>query len=265
MNTFATKLLEILAKATWERIRFGYELNCSQGEETITDINLLDLKRAGSPGMYILKTGKVEEAEYGIDWEWWIGSEINPLIGGWWRYAIQAKKLDSSGRYNALRHKVGDRYQFDILTEYARRNKCIPLYCLYNYVREDVEQYWHCCSFKCEPTQLGCTIAPLDAIAPAFYKGASKKFSYIHQNESVIPWRCLVCCRDLMPSDLNIINPLAIGDYADSRLYKSAPFTRSQITQTGDFLFPNDYYNAELGVYPKRVLVVDVGLAGQFG
>ena len=93
MHRYATKILETLAKATWERIFFGEVLDCSQGEETITDINLLDIKRAatsgGYTGMHILKTNKADEAKFGIDWEWWIGSHL----GGWWRYAVQAKKL----------------------------------------------------------------------------------------------------------------------------------------------------------------------------
>lgn len=127
----AQQLFEELATATWDRIRYGVELECSQGEETITDINLLDMKRAALPNLYLWKANKAAEAETGLDWEWWVGSNGRR----WWRYAVQAKKLSKTGSYDSLRHKVRGRQQFDLLTEYAKANRgCIPLYCFYNYV-----------------------------------------------------------------------------------------------------------------------------------
>ena len=87
--SLAVKLLESLAKQTWDRIKDGYELEISQGEETITDLNLLEIKRSGIRSFQVVKLTKAEEAIKGIDWEWWIGSESQ----GWLRYAIQAKKI----------------------------------------------------------------------------------------------------------------------------------------------------------------------------
>ena len=40
------QLFEQLAEATWGRVRYGEELQCSQSEEMLTNIDLLEMKRA---------------------------------------------------------------------------------------------------------------------------------------------------------------------------------------------------------------------------
>jgi len=48
-------LFEELATGTWERIMFSILFSCSQGENTITDLNLLELCRFNAPGIRIYK------------------------------------------------------------------------------------------------------------------------------------------------------------------------------------------------------------------
>lgn len=164
MTILAVQIFEELAKATWERIQFGEKLGCRQGEETITDINILDLKRARLCEVFIPKINKGTESQTGIDWEWWIGFDQR----GWWRYAVQAKKVDIDQKYGKLRHKIGKfhqkRFQIDILESYAQGNNCIPLYCLYNFIDDNnLQKYWHC-NLNYDKFQFGCTVVPVDVI-----------------------------------------------------------------------------------------------------
>jgi hypothetical protein len=112
----AIRLFETLAEQTWDRIRDAHELDVSQGEETITDLNLLEIKRNGISTIRVVKLSIDEEAIKGIDWEWWIGSDAQ----GWLRYAVQARKIHfASQRYDSLGHKVNGVLQIDLLEVFA--------------------------------------------------------------------------------------------------------------------------------------------------
>lgn len=79
-------VLECLSVDTWERLRDSIDLGIRFGEETITDLLLLDLKRKNPPRTRVLQTPKSKEKDQGTDWEWWIGS---PRLR-WLRFAVQA-------------------------------------------------------------------------------------------------------------------------------------------------------------------------------
>ena len=254
MATDTTRLFEELAEATWDRIRFGEELDCPQQEETITDINLLEIKRARLANVRVQKISKKKEAKTGLDWEWWIGSNRT----GWWRYAVQAKKVDGARRYD-LRKKVRGRFQLDILEEYARTNVCVPLYCLYNfnYSPSNVP-YWNCNLAYDEP-QLGCTVARIDVIRQAFKKRAPKTFKALHLSNETLPWRCLVSCPFIVTQARGWHHPLISEPFADLTPYETLPsFLRTGLESEDATEFPPDLYNDNLGVYPERRMVVDV-------
>lgn len=277
MNPQVVRLFEGLADATWDRINFGQQLKCSQGEETITDINLLEFKRARLRNVRVIKFNKAQESDTGLDWEWWIGSYRR----GWWRYAVQAKKLDSSytpkagtlervERYSSIRHKVDHQFQIDLLEKYALANKCIPLYCFYNYTTEsDLHRYWHC-SDTYDKNQLGCTVAPINIVRNAFYTRGAKTFQFIHSYKSALPWRCLVKCPHVLVTTSNEPHPLATGIYATYRAHSVLPpFAQLEPSLEGfdqytplDFFLPDFYsHNVRIGesiLYPKQILVIDV-------
>ena len=58
------------------------------GEETITDLLMLDLNRLGPAKALFTPTSKPVEANQGTDFECWVGSDD----AGWLRFAIQSKK-----------------------------------------------------------------------------------------------------------------------------------------------------------------------------
>ena len=118
-------LFEKLAKNTWSRLEDGFRLGISQGEETITDINLLEIYQSGHNNIRAIKTPKLKESKIGTDWEWWIGSDTR-----WFRFAVQAKKTPRpSGKYYNIQQKVNNTPQVNILKKYALINGAIPLYC----------------------------------------------------------------------------------------------------------------------------------------
>lgn len=257
----ATELFEGLAKATWERLRYGEELHCSQSEETITDINLLEMKRAQLYNIRVWKAARSEEAKTGLDWEWWIGSGSN----GWWRYAVQAKKLHQSKRYETLSHKVRGERQIDILARYAKAHRCIPLYCLYNYTKQfDKEEHWHCCR-PANPEQIGCTVASIDIMKTASEKHGGKSFDAIHRQKEVLPWRCLLTCPTLPTSLGNRSHRLAGEGYKTVQVYDDLPsflIDRQEVTFSPsqyheDYLRSSPGYDDNLRISPKRIMVID--------
>lgn len=101
-NQIATcSLFEHLAADTWQRLMYGIALACSQSENTITDLNLLEICRANLPHLRVYKARGRDEPKNGFDWEWFIGNQKN----GWYRFSVQAKKLyDQKRKYSSLRH-----------------------------------------------------------------------------------------------------------------------------------------------------------------
>ena len=154
------KLFETLAGAVWLRIHDGEQLGIRQGEETLTDYVLLEMKRARPAGVRVIKTPKDKERNTGTDWEWWIGS---PKLG-WIRYAVQAKKAKGQN-YGSLAHRVGKgpakKLQIDILEDYASLVNAVPMYCLFNHIASVsvASKGWQC-QLPTDLAQLGCTVTP---------------------------------------------------------------------------------------------------------
>ena len=190
--------LETLATDTWMRLRDVASLASRSvrfGEETITDLLMLDLNRLGSTKALFTPTSKPVEAIQGTDFECWVGSEG----AGWLRFAIQAKKLDlTKSRYNELGRCVKSRQkkQIKILEEFAQANRAAPLYCLYNFWEPaDPQTHGTCCQRPFTKEQLGCTITASSTIQDVLKAPKGRKtFDYIHRCKYTVPWRCLAIC-----------------------------------------------------------------------
>lgn len=268
----ATKLLEALAEQTWNRIKDGYDLEISQGEETITDLNLLEIKRSGVKSIQIVKSTKAEEAIKGIDWEWWIGSNTQ----GWLRYAMQAKKIQiASQRYDSLGHKVNGILQINLLETYARTVTAIPLYCLYNYPQNPISsQHWHC-HFPYDEKQMGCTVTPSSIIRQAMNAKGCRNFNFIHTQNETIPWRCLLNCPRIMkiytgaPTDIAFENikvypklPSYIARDEELPILLPESYPMIRVSELGDISESGiDYFagKKEIRIVPRKVLVINTG------
>lgn len=185
--------LECVAKDTWERLRDSESLDIRFGEETITDLVLLELKRMREPGIRIVQTNKHKEKTSGTDWEWWLGA---PKVG-WLRFAIQAKKLNlRTLRYDHLNHNRGS--QISLLQMYAKSVNAIPIYCLFNFAQlPKMSKVWQCCETLDEP-QLACTLTPTATITSAIASRGRRNFTSIHKSPKTLPWRCIAKCPKIL-------------------------------------------------------------------
>ena len=115
----------------WERLSYVRESIKSRGvlgpvrfgEETITDLLMMDLYVQGATLALFQQTSKPDEAMWGTDFELWLGSDLL----GWFRFAIQAKKLDlRNDRYASLTQSNINGPQIDLLENYAAHKRAAP-------------------------------------------------------------------------------------------------------------------------------------------
>lgn len=256
MNT--VNLFESMASSTWQRICLGEAHKISQGEETITDLNLLEIARVNCPEVQVIKTSKVKEKDKGTDWEWWIG---NNRIG-WLRYAVQAKKISSnSSIYKTLNHQVNSTPQINILEQYAKENNAIPLYCFYNYLKDNpkklLNNYWKC-NLSYEVEQFGCTVTPSNNVRTVLNKRGERNFYSLHNFAQTKPWRCLVRCPLMRQVYQDGSSNNTDFDFENVTVYPTLPSELSTALERG-FLeqFSSELYNHNLAIYPRRVFVAN--------
>jgi len=252
-------LLEHLAASIWHRIADGDRLAVRQGEETLTDYVLLELKRANHPQIQVIKTNKAEEKRKGTDWEWWIGG---PRLG-WIRFAVQAKRAYGQN-YSALKHWVGKKpagdWQLDILRRYAQRVQAIPLYCLFNHIPQTpvAQSGWNC-ALPFQPEQLGCTVTPAAVIHHAVHTYGHRNFPAIHTDPRSTPWRCLLRCQNHRAVYADPARGVAC--YGEvPRIWPSLPRALSMAREIGQLeQAPEDLYPSEIaGLHPPHIIVVDI-------
>ncbi len=255
-------ILETLAVDTWERLRDSRLLEINFGEETITDLLLMDLKRKHPPTSKIIQTPKTKEKDSGTDWEWWIGSDRT----SWLRFAVQAKKLHiDSQRYNGLSHKVGGVLQIDLLEKYAKANGAIPLYCLYNYTQAAAAaKAWHCCQPNVDAPQLACTITTPTIVRGAIGSHGAKNFSWIHSHSVTLPWRCLARCarfkRAYVPKASPDVRDQTVAKLLGEtvrRYHRLPPEVQAGRSSGRMDHFSPEYYNSNVPLLPRRVVVLE--------
>lgn len=108
------------------------------GEETITETNLLELKRR-NPSKVVLKSfSKAQESKAtGADWEWHIIGRAYTL-----KLRVQAKRIHRAGGTGKLdqKGKYATTPQIDLLLQDAKIHGLIPIYCFY--CSEEQRTYW---------------------------------------------------------------------------------------------------------------------------
>lgn len=187
---------ERIAEGTWNRLREAQQLRKDQlyvrlGEETLTDLLVLDFLVSAPNNIKFVQTTKPQEAVQGTDLVVCVRRSANRADV----YAVQAKRLGVTGRYDSLKHRSGNRYQINVLEDYARRSKAIPLYLLFNHVDDKnlKSEYWRCCQ-QSDKKQFGCTLVPSWRIRDAISKHGCRTFDYIHSDRAALPWRCAFDC-----------------------------------------------------------------------
>lgn len=137
-NTLSAKI----AESTWNRLGKAWKHGVRLGEETLTDLLIFDfLPLTSAYGAKILATSKRQDVRQSTDLKIRVRSGAqNAHI-----YPIQAKKLYQSekwgtlGKYSYLKTKTGrsSQFQIDVLERYARQQRAIPFYLLFNHISAD--------------------------------------------------------------------------------------------------------------------------------
>ncbi len=189
----AQRLFEHLASSTWRWLEDARRLSLGFSEDTISDLTMLEIGRAGLDGVSIERVSKRREHFFGFDWLWLIsGPGVPPTA-----YVVQAKKQKlkppSSLSYGKLRYPTGPGFQIDALEAFAKLTGAIPLYCFYNNVdRVDAADCWGCLVQQPpDVSQMGCTLAPLALVRQVHDGPYPKNFLAVHHSREALPWRCL--------------------------------------------------------------------------
>ena len=185
---------ERIARDTWGRLKLSRELQTRLGEETLTDLLVLDFVRLMDCRAKLFQSTKIQESKRGTDLEIRIHAGGNRAIA----FALQAKKLNRDERYVGFKAKVNSHkpLQREVLENYAETVCAVPLYLLYNYVcRDELGSFWNCLGCPDEEVeQLGCTVVPSRIIRRAGCKRGRSNFDWIHKSKVALPWRCLFDC-----------------------------------------------------------------------
>jgi hypothetical protein len=178
---------------TWKLLKLAANLGQRISEETITDINMLELQSKHRRTLVVRKYSKqIEEPIEGADWEMWFASRGNVL-----GFRMQAKIL-SGYEYPGIDYVIKStrKRQMDLLIEraFASTPRRIPFYVFYN--------HWTslpfagselCGTYPPDEEMLGCGLAYANHVRQIVDVHKSKSLKEIQQ--IMYPWNCLVCCR----------------------------------------------------------------------
>lgn len=177
-------LLE-LGHSTSKNLEFAHspDVKVSYGEETITETNLLEIRRRHPHKVTLLTFSKSQESKNtGADWEWHIIGRAYTL-----KMRVQAKRIHKAGGIGNLKQmgKGADKPQIDLLIEDANANSLFPAYCFY--CAEPQRSYWvrGFVELEVEAFETGCLIADAETVKSK----SPKKLNEI-ENDTV-PWHFL--------------------------------------------------------------------------
>lgn len=128
LTDLSLTLLE-LGDATSQNLEFAHRksVHVSYGEETITEQNLLEIRRRHKWRTCIKTFSRQQEGRNGADWEWHLIGRAHTL-----KMRVQAKRVRSDNRLR-IKHKVKSTgsQQRSLLITAAKQADMKPLYCIY--------------------------------------------------------------------------------------------------------------------------------------
>jgi hypothetical protein len=231
-----------LAMDTWDTISESRIVNHQLKEETLTDINMLALKRRHGATVRTRVFTKTQEGRNGADWEWWFKGRT----GNWIGFRVQAKIINlHTDSFDHLHYKgKGKPYQCDLLIQNALSGATprIPLYCLF--IETPTMGYlnaWTCMTYPYVRELYGCSLISATAVRKL---RTGKKRHLTDLQPYLRPWHCLVCCRGYGHSDFitNIIE------------YSKANYQFGTEDMTGlDVVLPESFVTSEPPTYVLSV------------
>ncbi|WP_226622546.1 DUF6615 family protein [Brucella anthropi] len=188
-------LLE-LGHSTSKNLEFAHspDVKVSYGEETITETNLMEIRRRHSDKVTLQTFSKSQESKStGADWEWHIIGRVYTL-----KMRVQAKRIHSAGGIGNLKQmgKGAAKPQIDLLIDDAKANGLFPVYCFY--CSEPQRSHWVKGSVDADANALecGCLIADAETVSLK----TPKKLNEIESD--TVPWHFL-CTRNMFSTRLS--------------------------------------------------------------
>lgn len=219
----------------YQTSRSNISRGIGMGEETITDLVLLEISKRQPSDVITVKFGRNYEFQEGADWEWWFLSKSG-IIG----LRLQAKRIHSFNglyEYTHLDYRSGNSFQVDVLINNAQRKELTPLYILYNFWDLDFSFYnfinhglrnLACCKVYSRSSRrnFGITIASAFAIRDLVHQNPPGK-KLLDILPVSWPIYCLTCCgfSDLSESVSSFLNEYVLMHEPDFKvkIYESLP------------------------------------------
>jgi hypothetical protein len=186
------------SSGTWRLLERAYRVDQKLHEETITDINLLEIGSKCGSQIITRPITKPEEGKVGGDWEWWLTGSSRKWLG----LRVQAKVLNvSTETYEHIASAPKGNFQAKrlIRSSLSASPKRIPIYCLYNFWPSNREATRICRSYDSEKS-FGCTL--MDALGAKPKILAKKRALSEYLPPIQVPWHWLVCRTDYGGLDL---------------------------------------------------------------
>ncbi|MCC7070391.1 MAG: hypothetical protein IT383_03655 [Deltaproteobacteria bacterium] len=195
------KLARTRSEATWDTLRRARYAHLRIGEETLTELNLVELVLGGGGQIRIFPFTKRAEAHTGADWEWW----VRGLSGAWVGMRVQAKALDpGTDAYDHLWYARAGVLQIDRLIKAALAGPVprFPLYMLYNNWDPATRKVpWSCGGRRYWGARaMGCAVAAATALRPLQKRKDGNRA--VHVLELSTPFHCLFCAPTSPGTDL---------------------------------------------------------------
>lgn len=261
----STALFERLGRWTWDRLKEGEKLSVRQGEVTLTESLLLEIRVRSPRHARVFKVPVSWEPVTGSDFDLFVKFRDNQ----WARFVVQAKRLNAAGsRYDSLGHSVGGRPQIELLRTFSLATGAYPLYSLYNYLEISKPLlYWHC-SKKLDRRLFGWTVTPASVVASALSQHGCRNFSFIHKHQASVPIRCLFEYGHVYkalgfpiegdPDSEDESNAKRASTANAPRLLESPPRWLAMAEELGELSEPPpEYLEVEPTARPSHVVVVD--------
>ena len=182
MDSPLTRTLVELGDATSHNLEFSHQpgVLVSYGEETITEINLLEIRRRHPTRTVLQAFSKHQEARNGADWEWHIVGRRRTL-----KMRVQAKRVQRNDVLK-IKHAIDStgKQQRDVLVDHAQADALKPVYCIY--CTEQQRSTWKQRGLPgfFRSYQTGCLLADADDVPLA-----TKRLTEIE--DTCIPWHFL--------------------------------------------------------------------------
>lgn len=206
-----------LAVETHDRLKAARSVGHQLLEETITDLNILELKRRHPTEIYCQTFTKPQEGINGADWEWWL---TDPTRSRWLGLRVQAKVLELKSDTFAHLHyrpKRGRAYQSTRLKTAAEADGLIPMYCLYAHPPASATGWAKHGSNEA----YGCALLQVKDVERLRRRGKSNDFVSVMSR--AMPWAWLVCIGFAWPLDGRT---LTLPDVISSALLHGDPLFR---------------------------------------